>query len=98
VILLNITRFASNDEKEGEEGHKTQCKIMLNSKSVESICQILAINNLQVKTMTKISNIIAIFCLQEENLNLFIEELKRLIVSISRQLNQIITENMKMIK
>ena len=82
-----------------EEGNKRKTRqILLDERSVHSICEVLAINNIEEKTIGKISDIIAIFCLEKHNLKLFIEELKHLICTISKQINSILTLNMKEIK
>ena len=44
--------------------------------------------------MKKLSQLISVFCYERENLNLFIDELKSLIVHISMNMNIIIDKNL----
>ncbi len=53
TILLNITKFANEQNKEEDLGTeiKLQNKILLDTQSVHSICEILAINNIESRTI-----------------------------------------------
>jgi hypothetical protein len=64
----------------------------MNKQRVKSLCSTLLLSSESV--MKKLSYVISVFCYEKENLEIFLEELKIIIFTLSQQLNAILERNL----
>lgn len=74
------------------------CKLKFNAKGIECLCYVLSTRNIDDSIIKKVSNIISILCLEKHNLDLFIKELKNLLVIISSKINIHLEESINGLK
>ena len=58
----------------------------------------LSIKNIDDAIIKKVSNVISILCLEKHNLDLFIKELKNLLVIISSKINKHLEDSLSSLK
>ena len=67
-------------------------KFQMNKQRVKSLCSTLLLSSESV--MKKLSYVISVFCYEKDNLEIFLEELKMIIFTLSQQLNAILERNL----
>lgn len=73
--------------------NKEQLSFKMTPTRVNSICTVLS--NSDEGIMKKLSYVISVFCFERENLDLFINELKSTLLTLSQQLNHSLEKNLK---